>query len=309
MRRLARPKQPSFRRRQPARRAEGRPDPAVPTPWIRWKAEHANRLWLVRVPLAIEWGLEWFYHRLRGLALFDLLELAGRCTVLVIAVFWLLEADDRTKERHYRAWELINSARAPAGDESKTYPGWSGDGGRKDALEDLNRDRISLAGTLLKGAYLPEIDLDGANLVRADLEYADLTGAKLRCVAKLHDANLRAADLRGAKLQGAELFGADLQDANLAQANLRGVVLGVDFPGNVESAYEHPGLELKATDLTGANLTGADLKGADLQSAEGLTQGQLDTTIGDEWTQLPEGLIRPAHWLKTADEEPPAARQ
>ena len=42
------------------------------------------------------------------LAIFDLLELAGRCTILIIAVLWVLEADDRAKQRHYRAWELIN---------------------------------------------------------------------------------------------------------------------------------------------------------------------------------------------------------
>ena len=79
--------------------------------------------------------MEWFVYRLRSLALFDLLELAGRCTVLVVAIFWVLEADNRAKERHYRAWDLINSAR-----------GSTGDGGRRDALQDLNKDRVSLSG-------------------------------------------------------------------------------------------------------------------------------------------------------------------
>jgi uncharacterized protein YjbI with pentapeptide repeats len=238
-----------------------------------------------------------------------LLEIIAWLSVPILGVLWLLEADERTKERHYRAWELINSARAPAREGSNKHPGWSGDGGRKDALEDLNRDGVSLAGALLEGAYLPKIDLDGANLVRegaylrridlvrADLGYADLTGAKLRC-ARLHDANLNAADLRDAKLQGAALFGADLQDANLALANLQGAYLGVDFPGNVESAYEHPHRKRQATNLKRANLTDADLKGADLQSAEGLTQEQVNSAIGDELTQLPECLIRPAHWGK-----------
>ena len=53
--------------------------------------------------------MEWFVHRLRSLALFDLLELAGKLTVLVAVIFWFLEADNRAKERHYHAWELINS--------------------------------------------------------------------------------------------------------------------------------------------------------------------------------------------------------
>ena len=66
--------------------------------------------------------MEWLVYRLRSLALFDLLELAGRCTVLVAAIFWVLEADNRAKERHYRAWDLINSARARpvmAGEETR----------------------------------------------------------------------------------------------------------------------------------------------------------------------------------------------
>ncbi len=40
-------------------------------------------------------GSKWFVYRLRSLALFDLLELAGRTTVLVVAVLWVLEADNR----------------------------------------------------------------------------------------------------------------------------------------------------------------------------------------------------------------------
>jgi hypothetical protein len=82
-------------------------------------------------------------YRLRSLAPFDLLELAGKCTVLVVAIFWVLEADSRAKERHYRAWDLINAAR-----------GSSGDGGRKDALQDLNKDRVSLAAAPLEKAWL-----------------------------------------------------------------------------------------------------------------------------------------------------------
>jgi hypothetical protein len=30
--------------------------------------------------------------------------LADGCTVLVVAIFWVLEAGDRAKERPYRAW-------------------------------------------------------------------------------------------------------------------------------------------------------------------------------------------------------------
>ena len=133
--------------------------------WEAWIGKH-RRLW----PLAqAEWASEWLYYGLRRLALFDLLESAGRAAVLVVAIFWLSEAGDRTKERHYRAWELINSAR-----------GSTGDGGRKDALQDLNRDGINLAAAPLEQAYLPGVDLKGAYLKGANLGGANLRIANLQ---------------------------------------------------------------------------------------------------------------------------------
>ena len=136
--------------------------------------------------------MEWFVYRLRSLALFDLLELAGRCTVLVVAIFWVLEADNRAKERHYRAWDLVNSAR-----------GSTGDGGRRDALQDLNKDGVRLGGAPLERAFLPRIDLKGADLLSANLQ----------------DAYLWSADLQGADLSGANLQGTKLTQEQLNAAN------------------------------------------------------------------------------------------
>ena len=150
--------------------------------WRVWKVQNRSKRWYWRYPLAAEWGMEWFVYRLRSLALFDLLELAGRCTVLVAAVLWFLEAGDRAKERHYRAWDLINSAR-----------GSTGDGGRRDALQDLNKDGVSLNGAPLERAYLVGVDLKGANLGGANLQGNDLRGVNLE------GANLTAANLQGAR--------------------------------------------------------------------------------------------------------------
>ncbi len=261
----------------------------------------------------MEWGLEWFYYRLRRLALFDLLELAGRCTVLVIAIFWLLEADDRTKERHYRAWELINTA-----------SGSSGDGGRWDALQDLNRDGISLIQAPLENAYLEAVDLNGAELQHANLEGANLGSANLER-AELLNANLERANLWGANLESAwleranlknailvraNLMRADFEDANLVNADLQYAnLMGADFEdanlvnaslrdANLESAW------LERTNLAGANLEGANLRGA-----WDLTQEQLEAAIGDEKTVLPEGLTRPSHWITTPEKAPPPTTQ
>jgi hypothetical protein len=58
-------------------------DRAMPPTWRAWEAQNGGKRWYIRYPLAVEWALEWFVYRLRGLALFDLLELAGKLTVVV----------------------------------------------------------------------------------------------------------------------------------------------------------------------------------------------------------------------------------
>ena len=265
------------------------PELVKPPTWREWKAQNGGRRWYWRAPLAAEWELEWFVYRLRSLALFDLLELAGRATVLVAVIFWFLEADNRAKERHYRAWELINSAR-----------GSTGDGGRRDALQDLAKDRVSLAMAPLAQANLAGVDLANADLANADLANADLANADLQGaylwganlqVAFLGDVNLQYANLERADLQGAYLTRADLQGANLEDANLQGAYLGRT---NLKDAY---------------------LMGTDLQGAKDLTQEQLISAFGDYRTKLPAGLTRPAHWREGqpapqpdgAERAPPAA--
>jgi hypothetical protein len=82
--------------------------------------------------------LEWLVYWCKDLAIFEVLEFAGRASVLIAVIWWFWEAGDREKQKHYRAWELINSAR-----------GSTGDGGRRDALQDLNEDHVSLAAAPL----------------------------------------------------------------------------------------------------------------------------------------------------------------
>jgi hypothetical protein len=73
----------------------------------------------------------------------------------------------------------------------------------------------------LSSAYLPDIDLRGANLQKSDWGGAFLYGAHLQCAnlagADLSHATLTDADLRGANLVGATLP-ATLRDAQLVGA-------------------------------------------------------------------------------------------
>lgn len=85
-------------------------------------------------------------------------------------------------------------------------------------------------------------------------------------------------DLSKVNLSGRFLFGVDLSEANLRQADLRDS-------------------DLFGVDLAGADLRGADLRGAKLDRVIGLKQEQLDSALGDQSTQLPNGAQRPSHWF------------
>jgi len=117
------------------------------------------------------------------------------------------------KAANYQAWSVVNSAQ-----------GKGGSGGRIDALQDLNRNGISLAGVRLDGAWLEGIALPGARLRQASLREANLIGADLQG-ADLTAADLADVNLTGAKLQGAFLKGANLAGAQLGTADLRGADL------------------------------------------------------------------------------------
>ncbi|MBV8231897.1 MAG: pentapeptide repeat-containing protein [Planctomycetaceae bacterium] len=131
------------------------------------------------------------------------------------------------------------------------------------------------------------VRIDNAQLRGADLRWADLHGAIFT------GAELREAHLEGAYLEEAYLGGeTDLRGAHLNKADLRGAI----FTGE-----DHSGADLRGADLRGADLRGADLRGADLRGARNLTQGQLESARGDVATRLPEGLVRPAALIWSAE--------
>src|SRR5215468_4113915 len=187
-----------------------------PEPWHRQRAQ-AKYGWLIPV-FALEWGWRWLAYLLSGWAFLEVLEYFGTLSLLVAAVSYFGESKDRIKQKHYQAWQVINSAQ-----------GKGGSGGRIDALEELHADGVPLVGVDVSGAFLQDIDLSRANLLRANFRAADvrggnLDGAQMQYVdlasANLRDAILRNTDLRNATLQDADLTGANLSEADLGGANL-----------------------------------------------------------------------------------------
>ena len=197
-----------------------------PVPWSlrRQTIRHA---WAV--PLwAFEWFWEWVAYILSNWSFLEVLEYLGSFSILIAVIFYFSESGDRLKQKHYQAWQVINTAQ-----------GKGGSGGRVEALQELNADGVPLVGVDVSGAFLQSIHLQGARLVRsnfsgadlrdsdfvfADFSYANLRSANFR-QSNLHNAHfqhvhLDYADLWGADLSGADLSGAEIDSVDLRFANL-----------------------------------------------------------------------------------------
>ena len=192
-----------------------------PEPWREYTK--SRRRWLLPF-LAIEWIFEWTAYYLSRWALLEVLEYLGALSVLVAVIFYFAETGDRIKQKHYQAWQVINTAQ-----------GKGGSGGRIEAMQELNADGVPLIGVDASGAFLQGMrlprarmsrcNLSGCDLRDGDLSESDLSWSALRSAnfrrAKMHDAILANANLSDADFQGAELWNADLSGARLDNADLR----------------------------------------------------------------------------------------
>jgi hypothetical protein len=199
-----------------------------PAPW-RTRRESARQGWWLPF-IAIEWLWEWAAFGLSNWAFLEVLEYLSSFSVLIAVIFYFSESGDRVKARHYQAWQVINTAQ-----------GKGGSGGRIEALQELNEDRVPLVGVDVSSAYLQGLRLQHASLVRADFSSADL-----------RTSDLSGCDLTLANLNSANFRSAFLNRTEMAQANMRDTDLN--------------GADLRDADLTGAALDGADLRAAKLQN-------------------------------------------
>lgn len=157
---------------------------------------------------------------LRRTGLLRILEYSGFISVMFAVFTYFHEAPDRKKQKHYQAWQVINTAQ-----------GKGGSGGRIEAMQELNMDHEPLVGVDASGAFLQAVRLAKANLVRADFQACDLRDANFDG-ADLRYSNLQFANFRGASLKHARLGEADLGEADLVGASIEGAELaGVNFKG------------------------------------------------------------------------------
>src|SRR5260370_3230104 len=137
-----------------------------PEPWSVRRQE-LNHAWTV--PLwAFEWCWEWIAYLLSNWSFVEVIEYLGSFGVRIAVVFYFAESGDRLKQKHYQAWQVINTAQ-----------GKGGNGGRIEALQELNADGTPLVGVDVSGAFLQGIHLPGARLSRSNFSAPDLRDSDL----------------------------------------------------------------------------------------------------------------------------------
>lgn len=222
-----------------------------PDPWAV-RRQHIKHAWTLPF-WAIEWVFDWVAYALSRWTFLDVLEYLEGFSVLIAVIFYFSESGDRLKQKHYQAWQVINTAQ-----------GKGGNGGRIDALEELNTDGVPLVGVDVSGAFLQNIHLEHARLLRSNFNAADLRDSHFNFAdfsdANLDTANFRQGHLHGAGFQRADMENADLVDADLSDADLSGV-------------------KLANADLRNANLSNlrwrdiADLKNANIHGVKNAPDG------------------------------------
>jgi len=199
-----------------------------PLPW----RERRQQVPLWCAPFfALEWVWEWVSFVLSRWTFVEVIEYLGSFSVLAAVFFYFHDSGNRVKQRHYQAWQVINTAQ-----------GKGGSGGRIDALQELNQDGIPLTGVNVSGAFLQAIHLRNARLMRSDFSAADVRNSDFES-ANLQDSNLRSGNFRQSNFEDASLTRAEMQDG--------------DFEG----------ASFTRTDLAGAELDNADLRLTSLKDA------------------------------------------
>jgi Pentapeptide repeats (8 copies) len=178
--------------------------------------------------LLIDWITAWAAYFLSKTSILEFLEYCGSFSILIGVIFYFMDAPERTKIKHYQAWQVINTAQ-----------GKGGSGGRGEALHELNEDHVPLVGVDLTDAFLQNVDLQHADLRRGrfhggDLKEANLSGSNLEQSvliftnlrdSKLVRVNFTDCDLTDADLEGATLAGCTLHNADFTRTDLRGADL------------------------------------------------------------------------------------
>ena len=219
--------------------------------------------------------------RMENSALFMYLRAFSRAGIILIALGFFLDLDDRQAATKFRAWQTIAS----------TAPG---NIGKAEAMEYLVSVGEVLDRIDARHAYLAGAQLHGVSLLYADLSQSDLTNADLSAAIMI-ESRLNGAVLPGARFDAAVLDELSARSANLIRASMVGAsASGAEFSDASIDAADLTAADLSYANLSGATLTGAvlndavfrmaNISGADFSGASGVTQNQITSAciIDDE---------------------------
>ena len=242
-----------------------------PAAWAERK-QQTKHAWVLPF-VALEWVWEWIAYALSNWTFLEVLDYLETFSVLIAVIFYFSESGDRVKQRHYQAWQVVN-----------TSQGKGGSGGRIEALQELNEDHVPLVGVDVSGAFLQGVRLEKARLLRANFSAADARDGRFSAAdfsnANLHSANLRRSNLEQASFQSADLGDADLTGADLAGADLTEV-------------------SLADADLTNADLRGmrwehiTNIKSANIFGVKNPPQGFVEWAVKHGAVQQDNGTKEP----------------
>ena len=225
-----------------------------PEPWRERRAAASGPV--VVTLLACEYPFEWLAYLLSRWSFLEVLEYLGSFSILIAVIFYFSESGDRLKQKHYQAWQVINTAQ-----------GKGGSGGRIEALQELDKDGVPLVGVDLSGAFLQGLRLPNAGLTRANLNAVDARNSDFAdsdfLAANLRAGNFRHSNFTAAKFQDADLSEADFCSANFSNADLAGATLD--------------GADLGSADLANIRWQGIkSVKGASLQDVRNAPGGFIE---------------------------------
>jgi hypothetical protein len=201
-----------------------------PAAWGEYRTR--ARRWWTRPFVAVDWVWEWAAHFLSNWAFLEALEYLSSFGVLVAVIFYFAESGERSRQRHFQMWQVMNTAQ-----------GKGGSGGRIEALEELNHDHVPLVGVDVSGAFLRGVKLHKAELLRANFRAVDARDGEFS-EADFSFAEMQSGNFRNGKFAHALLRDADCSDGDFSSADFSGV------------------------DLSRADFSNADLRGADLRDAQ-----------------------------------------
>jgi hypothetical protein len=79
-----------------------------PAAWPERRKE-TKRAWTIPF-VAFEWMWEWVAYALSNWTFLEVLDYLETFSVLVAVIFYFSESGDRIKQRHYQAWQVVNTS-------------------------------------------------------------------------------------------------------------------------------------------------------------------------------------------------------